>query len=422
MDDEMPRYRKMLSSRRVATARPKRGRTSLVIADGGNLYLQVTLGDGGHVRRSWVFRYGLDGRKREMGLGPTHTITLAEARDEAEALRKMLVKKIDPLEAREAARRARLAEQASAVTFGQCAKMYLSLHEAGWSAIHRRQWNASLRTYVYRKIGDLPVRHIDQAAVMKVVEPIWTAKPTTAGRVRSRIEAIFDYATANGFRTGDNPARIAAALPKKAKIAPVEHFAALPWQDVPQFMSELRGLQSVAALCTQFLVLTAARSGEAIGATWDEVDLKAKTWTIPAERMKNRTLHRVPLSAAAVALLSGLPKEGPYIFGGRKRLQETALRRQVLHKLRPGNGGGRFSTSTTVHGFRSAFMDWAHEQTAFPKVVIDMALAHTVSDKVEAAYRRGDLFEKRRRLMQAWATYCTRPAAAGAVVTLRARA
>jgi len=418
----MPRVIGKLTARRVATVKPKGGKRALFIADGGNLNLQVTLGDAGNVRRSWVFLYQIDGKKRAMGLGPTHTLNLAEAREKARSLRQQLLDGIDPLDAREAAHRAKLAETAKTVTFAQCAEMYFNLHEAGWSAEHRRQWSSSLRVHVLPQIGSMAVRDIDQAAVMKIVEPIWKSRTVTAGRVRARIEAVLDYATVHKFREGDNPARVLSALPRQGKIAKVEHLAALPWQDVPQFMAEVRALQSVPAKCCEFLILTAARSGEAIGATWDELDLKARTWTIPAERMKAGKEHRVPLSPAALALLSGLPRSGALVFGVKgKVLQETALRRMVLAKLRP-NGKKRQSAITT-HGFRAAFKTWASESTAFPRDVVEAALAHARGGKVEQAYERGDLFTKRARLMDAWSKFCAQPVSAvvadDAVVPLR---
>jgi integrase len=410
----------MLSSRRVATAKPKRGRKALVIADGGNLYLQCTLGETGNVRRSWIFVYALDGAKHAMGLGATHTFSLKEARERARELRQQLANGIDPLAQREADKRARLAEAAKAMTFRQCADAYMKLHSAGWGLEHFDQWRRSLATYVYPKIGDLSVRDIDQAAIMQLIEPIWTTKPTTAGRVRSRIEAVFDYALAHKFREGDNPARILAALPKKSKVAPVQHFAAMEWQDVPQFMSELRALHSTAARCLEFVILTAARSGEAIGAKWDEVDFRAKTWTVPAKRMKARKEHRVPLSASALEILDSLLKGSAYIFGAAKPLQEATLRHAVLSRLRPGNGG-RFSSTVTVHGFRAAFKTWSGERTNFANETVELALAHRIGNKVEQSYERGDKFEKRRRLMDAWAKFCTEgaPAAAGVVTPLR---
>jgi integrase len=405
----MPRNMGMLSSRRVATAKPKRGRQALVIADGGNLYLQCTLADDGKtVRRSWVFRYGLDGRKREMGLGNTSTFSLKEARERARALRQQLVDGVDPLAK---------AEAAKAMTFKQVAEAYMRLHEVGWSQEHRRQWEASLRLYVLPKIGDVPVRDIDTAMVMQIVEPLWSVKTVTASRIRARIEAVLEYATAHKFREGDNPARLLSALPKQSKVAKVQHLTALPWQDVPQFMAELRELKSTAARCVEFLILCASRTGEAIGARWDEIDLKTKTWTIPSSRMKNKKEHRVPLSTGALVLLDSLPKDGPYVFGGDKALGETSLRRFVLAKLRPG--ATRWRSSLTVHGFRGSFKTWASESTNFAPQIAEAALAHARGDATERAYEKGDLFEKRRRLMQAWSDFCSKPVATGAVVPMR---
>jgi integrase len=418
MEDKMPRNMGMLSSRRVATAKPKRGRKALVIADGGNLYLQCVVGKDGGISRSWVFRFGLDGKRREMGVGPTHTVSLAEARDKARSLRQQLLDGIDPLEARETARRARIAEAAKAMTFRQCAEAYIKLHGGGWGREHSRQWDASLRTYVLPRIGDVPVRDIDQAMVMRIIEPIWTTKTVTASRVLNRVEAVMDYALAHKFAQGDNPARVLAALPKQSKIAPVEHLTALPWQEVPAFMSALRGLKSTAARCVEFLILCAARTGEAMGARWDEIDLKAKTWTIPASRMKAGKEQRVPLSPAALEVLSSLPHEGSLVFGGDKVLGETALRRTVLAKLRPGTT--RWRSAITTHGFRASFKTWASESTNYAPEIVEVALAHKRGGKVEESYQRGDLFEKRRRLMDAWCKFCSEGApAAASVVPMR---
>jgi integrase len=420
-----PRVVGRLTSRRVNTAKPKADRQALVIGDGGGLWLQITRGEGDHLRRSWTFRYEIDGKRREMGLGALHTFSLAEARERAKALRQQVADGADPLEVREAARRAKLAEQARTVTVERCAEMYLALHADGWGADHDHQWRASLRTYVFPMIGKLAIADVDTAAVMKVVEPIWTTKPTTAGRVRSRLEAIFDYAVANKF-CHDNPARhVTAALPKKAKLekGKVKHFAAEPWEQMPQFMQELRQLQSTAAKCTEFLVISATRSEEAIGAKWDEINLKAKTWTVPAERMKGRTEHRVPLSNRALEILSGLPRSGPYVFGGSKPLQEMALRRQVLARLRPG--ANRRRSTVTVHGMRAAFKTWAGESTNYARETSEIALAHKIGNQTEQAYERGDKFEKRRRLMQAWADYLAKPTkqeAGGKVVPMKAGA
>jgi integrase len=412
-----PRIVGRLTSRRVNTAKPKAGRQALVIGDGGGLWLQITKGEGDHLRRSWTFRYELAGKRREMGLGALSTFSLAEARARAKALRQQLADGIDPLAKREADKQARLVEAASTMTFRQCAEAYMALHEPGWGAAHRHQWNASLSTYVYPKIGDLPVRDIDQAAIMQLIEPLWSVKTTTASRVRSRIEAILDYALAHKFRQGDNPARILAALPKPATIAKPESFASLPWQDVPQFMSELRALQSVAARCTEFLILTAARTNEAIGARWSEIDLKGKTWAIPADRMKSGIKHSIPLSDRAVEILSNLPRTGPLVFG---HLHAAAPRRTVLARLRPD---GRPQCSTiTIHGMRSSFKTWCSEATNYAPEIAEAALAHARGNRVERSYERGDLFQKRRRLMQAWADYLAKPASAGTVTPIRERA
>jgi integrase len=403
-----PRIVGRLTSRRVNAAKPRAGRQALVIGDGGGLWLQVTRGEGDHLRRSWTFRYEIDGRRREMGLGALHTFGLAEARERAKGLRQQLADGVDPLEARAVAKQARIAEQASKMTFRQCAEAYINLHGDGWGQEHFDQWKASLATYVYPAIGGMSVRDVDQAAIMKIVEPIWNAKPTTAGRVRSRVECILDYAAANQFRDNDNPARhVTAALPKKSKIAPVEHFAALPWEELPTFMAELRQVQSTAARCLEFLILTATRSGEAIGAQWDEI--KGGVWTIPASRMKAGADHRVPLSPRALEILNILPHSGSYIFGGGKPIQETAIRRTVLARLRPG--ANRLRSTVTVHGMRAAFKTWAGERTNFARETTEIALAHKIGNQTEQAYERGDKFEKRRRLMQAWADYLARPAA-----------
>jgi integrase len=420
-DTLAPRIVGRLTSRRVNTAKPKAGRPALVIGDGGGLWLQVTRGEGDHLRRSWTFRYEINGKRREMGLGALHTFGLAEARDRARALRQQLADGIDPLAKREADKQARLVEQASTVTFEQCAKMYLKLHERGWGAAHRHQWNASLSTYVYPKIGDLPVRDIDQAAIMQLIEPLWSVKTTTASRVRSRIEAILDYALAHKFRQGDNPARILAALPKPSKIAKAKHFAALPWEEMPAFVQQLRGLKTTAARCLEFLIYTGVRSDEVIGALWDEIDFKAKTWTIPGTRMKAGEEHRVPLSTRALELLGNLPRNGPLVFGdGGGKMQEHALRRQVLAKLRPG--ASKLNSTVTTHGFRASFKTWAGESTNFANETIELALAHKVGNKVEQAYEKGDKLAKRARLMQAWADYLAKPAkpAADNVVPMKA--
>jgi integrase len=418
----MARWVGRLTSKQVRHAKPKRGRDWGLLADGGNLYLQVTTGKDGAVSRSWVFRYEQDFARHELGLGPTYSVSLAEAREKARSLRRQLLDGVDPLEAKRAIERERLArkaEQAKAVTFRQCAEMYLAARSDGWkNAKHRQQWRSRLETYAFPVIGDLAVADIDTPHVVKAIEPIWKKIPETASRLRGRIESVLGFATVSGFRAGDNPARwrghLAEVLPAKGKVRKVEHFAALPYAALPALMAELRGRDSISARALEFTVLTAARTGEVIGATWAEVDLKAKTWTVPAGRMKGGRKHVVPLPDRAVEILTSLPHRGGYVFPGARKgksLSNMAML-ELVRGMRPG---------TTVHGLRSAFRDWAAERTNYANHVVEMAIAHAVGDKVEGAYRRGDLFEKRRRLMAEWDRYCARPTPTGATVTSLAR-
>jgi integrase len=386
-------------------------------ADGGNLYLQVTPGADGTMRKSWVFRYELDGRRHDMGLGPLHTLSLAEARDKARSLRQQLLEGIDPLEAKERARKERLAErakEAKASTFKQCAEMYLEAHADGWkNAKHAAQWRSTLETYAYPVLGPLSVSDIDVGHVLKALEPIWRRIPETASRVRMRIESVLGYATARKFREGDNPARwrghLATLLPAKGKIAKVAHHSALPYAELPAFMAELRKRDSLSARALELAILTAARTNEVIGLRWREIDFKTRTWTVPASRMKAKKQHVVPLSARALECLEAIPRHGDRVFP----LSNMAML-ELVRGMRPG---------ITVHGFRSSFRTWASERTNFAREVCEQALAHTISDAVERAYRRGELLEKRRRLMAAWAEYCAKPAPRGeTVVPLRAAA
>jgi integrase len=377
--------------------------------DGGGLYLQVTKGGA----RTWIYRFMLNRRAREMGLGPLHTVSLAEAREKARECRKLRLEGIDPIEARKAKRAEERLAEATAMTFQECAEAYIAAHKAGWkSPKHAKQWPSTLETYVYPVFGALPVQAVDVGLIMKALEPIWQSKPETASRVRGRIEAVLDWATARGYRKGENPARwrghLDKLLPARAKVRKVEHHAALPYPEVGEFIAALRGQGGVAARALEFLILTTARTGEVIGARWDEFDPGAKMWTVPAERMKAGKEHRVPLSGRALAIIEEMKaarvNDHPFVFpGGRQgRPLSNMAMLQLLRRM------GRHGL--TAHGFRSTFRDWAAEQTHFPTEVAEMALAHTVSDKVEAAYRRGDLVQKRRELMEAWARYCeTRP-------------
>src|SRR5262249_7713188 len=311
-------------------------------------------------------------------------------------------------------RSAKLVEQARVVTFKQCAETYIAAHEAGWrNPKHRQQWRNTLETYVYPVIGDLPVQDIDTPLVLKVLEPIWQDKTATASRIRCRIEIILDWAKFREYRSGENPARwrghLQLALARPEKIAPHQHHAALPYTAIGELTADLRSRDSTSARCLEFLILTAARTGEVIGATWDEIDLAAKIWTVPAGRMKSNREHRVPLSDRAITILHAVQqrRENDFVFPGRSGGLSNMSLLAMLRTL------GR---SVTAHGFRASFRTWAAEQTNFPREVAEQALAHVIGDKVEAAYRRGDLFEKRRRLMQAWAEFCGKASPSGAKV------
>jgi integrase len=371
-----------------------------VHCDGGGLCVQVTPSGA----RSWVFRFSLFGRAREMGLGSLHTVSLAEAREAALGCRKLLREGRDPIEER----KAKLADARAAVprqspTFQECAEQFIAAHKAEWtSSIHARQWRATLATYVYPLIGNLPVSTVDTRLVMRVLEPHWATKRATMSRVRGRIEAILGWATARQYREGDNPARwrghLENLLAKSAKRGPIEHFRALPYADLPSFMADLRAIESILARSLEFLILNASRCDEVRLARWSEIDLAVRVWSIPGGRMKAGREHRVPLSVRATEILQSLPRRGPYIFPSRGSAFAPNMMWRLLRE--------KMGMPVTVHGFRSSFADWAAEQTHFAREVREMALAHAVTDKVEAAYRRGDLFEKRRQLAEAWAHYC----------------
>jgi integrase len=385
-------------------------------ADGGGLYLRIADAEGRS--KSWVFRYGVNGRLRDHGLGPLHTVSLAEAREAALQCRKLRIQGVDPIEHRRASLAAVKASEAKTSTFAECATAYMASHEVKWKNDRSgEQWRQSLAAYVQPIIGSLPVALVDTPQVMKVLEPIWTVKAETASRVRGRIEAILDYAKVRGLRAGENPARwhghLDHILPARSQIRKVEHLKALPRTEVGALMATLRQREDIAARALEFLTLTAARLGEVRHATWNEIDLAAKMWTIPASRMKAGNEHKVPLSARAVAVLQAMPRQGDYVFPGRNGPIGNHVLPELLQRLT--------GTEATAHGMRSTFRDWAAERTSFPREVAEMALAHAIPSAVEAAYRRGELLEKRRRLMDAWAEFCAKPSVGGKVVPISAR-
>lgn len=381
--------------------------------DGAGLWLQVRSPSA----KSWVFRFMLNGKARWLGLGPYPDVTLAEARELAAECRRKLRAGIDPLDEKQAAKRTALAQAVKALTFDECATSYIEAQRAGWkNAKHAAQWQSTLDTYASPIIGKLAVGDVDTACVMRVLEPIWTSKTETASRLRGRIEAVLAWATVRGYRSGDNPAtwrnHLDKLLPARSKVQKVEHHAALPWREVGEFMVALRKEAGIAARALELAILCAARSGEVRGATHEEFDLKAKTWIIPAERMKAGKEHHIPLSDAAIAVIKAMPKieGGAIVFPGvkGKPLSDASLG-SVLKRMK--------RTDLTAHGFRSTFRDWAGESTAYPREVIEHALAHQLKDKAEAAYARGTSFDKRRRLMADWAKFCAAAAVTGAAVT-----
>lgn len=358
--------------------------------------------------RSWVLRVQVGDRRRDMGLGGFPDVTLAGARDAARAARAKVKDGIDPIANARAARSALKADQAAAKTFKFCALAYIDAHEAGWrNAKHAQQWRNTLETYAYPVIGNLLARDIGLPQVLAVLEPIWKTKTETAARLRGRIESVLDWATTRGYRSGLNPARwkghLDTVLPAAGAVANAGHHSALPVAEVGAFIENLRAQAGMGARALEFTILTAARSGEVRGARWSEIDLDAAVWTVPGERMKAGKEHRVPLSDAALAVLKALPvidREAPVFASPRGGMLSDMSLTAVLRRMK---------VDAVPHGFRSSFRDWCAERTNYPREVAEMALAHAIGDKVEAAYRRGDLFDKRRRLMADWASFCATP-------------
>jgi integrase len=377
-----------LTAVKVKNARPGKH------PDGANLWLQV----GPNGSKSWYLRYTLRGRHREMGLGPYPLVGLAEARDKAVVQRRLILGGIDPIEAREAKRPVR-----EPVTFAAAAKQYIAGHEKSWkSTDHARQWRNSLDRYVLPAIGERSIDAIDTHDVLLIVEPLWRDKTETASRVLNRIGLILDWATARKLRAGDNPARwkghLDAILPRRSRVQRVVNHAALPYDQLPEFMVRLRAQRELGAKAAELMILTATRTGEVRLAKWAEFDLVNRLWIISAARMKADRDHRIPLSEAAVQILAGIERSSERVFPG---FGQHAILKAVK----------RAEPTVSAHGFRSTFRDWCAERTNFASEVAEMQLAHAVGGKVEAAYRRGDLFQKRRHLMDAWARYCSAPAA-----------
>ena len=384
--------------------------------DGAGLYLKVDKGGS----KSWVFRYMLDRRPRYLGLGSAGTVSLAAARTMAAEARQQLELGQDPIEAKRNAAKAAAADKAKSMTFKECAEAYMAAHEPSWkNAKHRAQWHSTLQSYLYPKFGGVAVSAVTTEMVLDALQPIWHSKPETASRVRGRIEVVIDWAKARGAFSGENPARwrghLSNLLPKPSKVAKVEHHAAMPFADLPSFMSELRGHSGLTSRALEFVILTATRTTEALGAQWKEFDLERKIWTVPAVRMKAGKEHRVPLSARAVAIIKELEtvRRNDFVFPGQKPEKSLSNMCMLMQMRRMQRG------DLTVHGFRSTFRDWAAETTSFPNFVVEMALAHAIESKVEGAYRRGDLFQKRWKLMEAWGAFSQR--SCGSVVRLSAK-
>ncbi|MGD2117861.1 MAG: integrase arm-type DNA-binding domain-containing protein [Chromatiales bacterium] len=399
-----------LSPRKVETAEPGKHE------DGAGLRLVVSPAGA----KKWVLRYTIAGKRREMGLGSLPDVGLAEARDTASRYRKQAKAGIDPIEQRQAEKTKQLAEDRKGITFDECARRYLLNKTAEFSnAKHAAQWSSTLETYASPTIGRLSVDDVTLPHIVNILEPIWLTKTETATRVRGRIESVLAWATVSGYRSGDNPARwkgnLDAVLAKPTKLKKVQHHKAIQWADINDFVQALRMRNGLAAKALEFLILTATRSGEVRGAVWDEIDLDAKTWTIPAERMKADREHTVPLCDDALALLESLPRseENNLVF--------PSVRGRMLSDVGLAKPLKAISPDATVHGFRSTFRDWCAESTNYPNEVAEMALAHSIGNAVEKAYRRGDLLAKRTRLMDDWCKYINTPAKSGDVINIRSK-
>ena len=403
----------MGKAHKLSAVKVEREKVPGMYSDGNGLYLQITSTGG----KSWIFRYRINARSREMGLGAYRDVSLLKARALAAEAHRLIQQGIDPIEARKVTRLALRVEQSKGVTFGECCAQYIAVKRHEWeNPKHAQQWENTLSTYC-PPINGFPVADVTTDEVVACLMPIWLAKNETATRLRGRIEKVLDWATVRKYRTGQNPAawknHLDTLFPAISKTTRTVHHAALPYAEIGDFMHKLRQHSGTGAKALEFGILTAARSGEIRGATWQEIDLDAGTWVIPAERMKMRREHKVPLSGAAAALLKALPRfvDNDLVF--------PAPRGGELSDMTLGAVIKRMGLAVTQHGFRSTFRDWAAECTNYSRDVAEMALAHAIGDKVEAAYRRGDLIEKRTQLMIEWATYCATVPASN-VVPLRA--
>lgn len=372
-------------------------------AVGGVPGLFLLISDGGG--RSWILRIMVGNRRRDMGLGGVDTLSLAEAREQARRFRQQALDGIDPIAKRKEARAALREAKREGVLFAEAAERFISSQQGQWrNHKHIYQWRQTMESYAYPVIGLTPVQDIKLKDILNILEPIWHSKTETAARLRGRLEKILDWAIVHNHRPADNPARwkgyLDKVLPSPNKITKPQHYKALPIDEVPEFMCDLLAREGNSSLALAFIILTATRSGEVRGATWNEIDVEKATWTIPAERMKAGKEHRVPLSPAALDILRRVPRFAgvniifPSPSGGK--LSDMAL--TILMR--------KMEADAVPHGFRSTFRDWVAEHTSYPNHVAEMALAHTISNKVEAAYRRGDLFDKRREMMNAWAAFC----------------
>ncbi len=398
---------------RLSDLRVKRAKAPGYYHDGAGLYLQVS--DSGS--KSWIFRYTLAGKTREMGIGSYNAFGLADARDRARAQRKLLADGLDPIAIRDAQRQQQALQQASTITFSKAAEKYITSHRKGWkNGKHVAQWKNTLETYAYPVFGKLPVQAVDTGLVMRVLEPIWSEKPETASRLRGRIERVLGWATVQGYRTGDNPARwrghLENLLAKKSAVHRVKHQPSLPYQKMGEFMQALREQPGAAAKALEFTILTAARTGEVRGAKPEEFDHDNGVWVVPSGRMKGKVEHRVPLSPRALELVKDGGRE--YVFHSERtpgqQFSDMALL-AVLKRM------GR--DDVTVHGFRSTFRTWAAERTSYPHEMCEVALAHRVGTEVSRAYQRSDMMEKRRRLMRDWERHCNTPTDGAKVTPIR---